>query len=458
MIWKPHPKQEFALQRSEFEILYGGSRGGGKTDAGLVFLTDGIENRRYRALVIRKNADDLSDWVSRAIQFYSGLGANVAYRPAIITFPSGAVIRTGHLKDDQAYTKYQGHEYQRMVIEELTQIPDEKRYLQLLSSCRSILPGIPAQIFCTTNPGGVGHGWVKKRFVDPSPPNTPFLDKTSGRSRIFIPAKIDDNPTLMTADPSYVKFLDALKDTDIELWKAWRMGDWNTFAGQYFSDFKRELHTTTPFEPLDSLPKFGGIDWGMRAPFVFLAGALQKVKYINEKGEDYKFNRVWIYREISGTERTPQEWSGEIIKCVVLKQFDWIRGDPAMFHRNEDGSRSIADQFQEMGVSILPANNDRIGGWTVVKNWLSLAPDGLPYLIISEQCNGLITTLPDLVHDEKNVEDVDTDGPDHHSDALRYLLVHLDWIDANVGTVSRPQPRESEIKRFVPVLDVSKFR
>ena len=218
--WKPHPRQEFALQTDEYEVLFGGSRGGGKTDTGLVWLTYGIENPRYRALVIRKNADDLSDWVDRAIYFYSGMGGKIAYRPAVITFPSGAVIRTGHLKDDQAYTKYQGHEYQRMLIEELTQIPDEKRYLQLLSSCRSTVSDLKPQIFATTNPGGLGHGWVKKRFIDPSPPDTTFEDPTSGRTRIFIPAKIDDNPTLMDIDPDYVKFLDALKDSDVELWKA----------------------------------------------------------------------------------------------------------------------------------------------------------------------------------------------------------------------------------------------
>ena len=103
--WHPHPKQEFALRQNVYELLYGGSRGGGKTDSGLVWLTEHINNPRFRGLVIRKNADDLSDWLDRAYFMYKLLGVKIAYRPAVLTFPSGAVIRTGHLKDDQAYTK-----------------------------------------------------------------------------------------------------------------------------------------------------------------------------------------------------------------------------------------------------------------------------------------------------------------------------------------------------------------
>ena len=165
--WRPHPgKQEEALRRNEFEVLYGGQRGGGKTDAGLVWLTEYIQHPRYRALVIRKNSEDLSDWIDRAAYLYQRYGARPTGKPATITFPSGAKIRTGHLKDDLAYTKYQGHEYQRILIEELTQIPDETRYLQLISSCRTSIPELIPQIFCTTNPGGLGHAWVKARFID----------------------------------------------------------------------------------------------------------------------------------------------------------------------------------------------------------------------------------------------------------------------------------------------------
>lgn len=440
MEWRPFPKQEIALQRPEYEILFGGSRGPGKTETGLVWLTEHLDHPRFRALVIRKNSDDLSDWLDRANRMFSGFGVSIAYKPAILRFPSGAIIRTGHLKDDQAYTKYQGHEYQRILIEELTQIPDEKRYLQLIASCRTTVGDITPQVFCTTNPGGVGHQWVKARFVDPSPPITPFGD--TGRRRIYIPATIDDNPELTTKDPHYVKTLDALRETDEELWKAWRLGSWDTFAGQFFKEFRRDLHTCPPFVPKKGLTIVGGMDWGRTAPFAFLLGALQ-----TKEMEGKVYYRLFIFMEVYGTDKNPKEWA-DIIK-TKLRGFDlstkdirWIRGDPAMFTKGADNSMSIADQFLREGIRIQPASNDRIGGWSVVHNWLSLAPDNNPYLIIGENCNNTIRTLPSLIHDENRVEDVDTTGEDHTGDSLRYMVKHLKWVDGRVGGVGHTGTRK----------------
>ena len=233
--WRPHPKQEKALLSTAFETLYGGARGGGKTDTGMAWLLYDKDNPRYKALVIRQNSTDLTDWVDRARVMYSGTGAKFAYNPCIISFPSGAKIYTGHLKDENAYEKYQGHEYHRMLIEELTQIPSEERYLKLISSCRSTVDGLPARVFATANPGGVGHTWVKKRFIDPSKPNIEFKDEVSGRTRVFIPATVDDNPTLVEKDPEYIKFLESLPH---DLKRQWRHGDWADIAikGAYYQD------------------------------------------------------------------------------------------------------------------------------------------------------------------------------------------------------------------------------
>ena len=156
VLWKPHKgPQTYALSIKDcYECLYGGARGGGKTDAGIVWMLKETANSLFRGLVIRRTADDQSDWLDRASRIYTN--AKFVGKPTKIEFPSGAIIRTGHLRDDQAYTKYQGHEYQRMLIEELTQIPDEESYLKLLSSCRSTID-IKPQVFCTANPGGKGH-------------------------------------------------------------------------------------------------------------------------------------------------------------------------------------------------------------------------------------------------------------------------------------------------------------
>ena len=235
VLWQPTTRQSTALERPEFEILYGGARGGGKTDAGLAWLMYDIGNERLRCLVIRRNADDLKDWVDRARIMYRSTGAVFVGNPTEIRFPSGAIIRTGHLNDDNAYEKYQGHEYQRMLIEELTQIAREESYLKLIASCRSTVEGLKAQVFATTNPGGVGHKWVKRRFIDVAPATVPFTDFQSGRTRIFIPALVQDNPHLMQRDPGYIGFLNSLPES---LRKQWKDGSWEdmTVDGSYYGE------------------------------------------------------------------------------------------------------------------------------------------------------------------------------------------------------------------------------
>lgn len=470
MKWYPHPRQIAALERIEFEILYGGARGGGKTDAGLVWLTDHIDNPQYRALVIRKNADDLSDWVDRSIVFYKGLGAMIAYRPAVIKFPSGAVIRTGHLKDDQAYTKYQGHEYQRILIEELTQIPDEKRYLQLLASCRSTVGGIKAQVFATTNPGGPGHLWVKERFVDPSPPNTAFKDTDSGRTRIYIPALVDDNPTLADADPDYVRFLDGLKAVDEELWKAWRLGNWDVFAGMFFKEFRRNTHVINSFIPnSENNVIIGGLDWGYNAPFSFHATEVSR-----RSNEGTTYFRAKTFLEVYANGKHPTEAANMIVEALkfytlTLGDFSSIQADPAMFNRTSDGSVSIRDQFVNTNDGfrkIREGSNDRLPGWAIMHNWLSIAPDGVPYYQITNNCVNLIREMGNAIYDEKKIEELDAES-DHALDDQRYMLKSLKWIDAKVGAVKENKADRDDFrtKMFAPMgdggqlsIDTSKFK
>lgn len=216
------------------------------------------DHPQFRGLVLRRNTDDLKDWVDRADQLYSRL-RNPAIKsgnPPEFRFKSGAIIRTGHLKDESAYTKYQGHEYQRMLIEELTQISEEKRYLKLLGSCRSTVDGLDPRLFATTNPGELGHIWVKKRFIDAGEWGKTVwysADLPDGgkvwRSKVFIHATMDDNPTLISKDPGYVATIEQLKEDDEETYYAWRFGDWDRFAGQMFKEFNREQHVIKPFIP-----------------------------------------------------------------------------------------------------------------------------------------------------------------------------------------------------------------
>lgn len=252
--WQPQPKQAIALVASEDEILFGGARGGGKTDTGQAWLLYDIQESKYRALVIRRNATDLDDWIDRAKRMYAPCGG--VFTGDTFTFPSGARIRTGHLKDSDAYTKYQGHEYQKMLIEELTHIPKESDFEKLLGSCRSTIPTVKPQIFATTNPDGTGYKWVKARWNIPDNPQDVVKTKDEGteRTRIFIPSRVQDNKVLMQADPGYIRFLESIKDEDLR--KAWLEGSWagTQVAGSYYASQVDRAHkeariTNVPYDP-----------------------------------------------------------------------------------------------------------------------------------------------------------------------------------------------------------------
>lgn len=208
----------------------------------MAWITRWANNPKLRFLVIRRNSDDLNDWIDRAKQMWRGLNVEITRSPREARFPSGAKGVFGHLHDDEAYTKYQGHEYQKMIIEELTHIPTEDLYLKLLGSNRSTVSELKPQVFCTTNPGNAGHEWVRKRFVAPAEPNTPF-EGEQGNSRIFIPARVEDNPTLVDKDPDYVKYLESLPEN---LRKQWREGSWEeleiegSYYGKNFSELKEK--------------------------------------------------------------------------------------------------------------------------------------------------------------------------------------------------------------------------
>lgn len=410
-IWTPHEGQQTeALTRGEFEVLYGGARGGGKTDAGLAWLVREAHNPSLRALVLRRNSDDLRDWVDRANTMYSQLGAVRVGNPPEFRFPSGAIIRTGHLKDENAYTKYQGHEYHRLLLEELTQIPLEKNYLRILSSCRSTVPGLEPRVFATTNPGGVGHMWVRKRFIDPAIPGTTIWD--NNRSRVFIQATIDDNPTLMQNDPNYIYTLEALKESDPETYRAWRYGDWDVFAGQVFREFSRTKHVIRPVLPKMGFHHILGMDWGYSESSAYAGYASAVIPMKTEDGDT--FNRVITYKEWYGNQRSPDSWAEDIYSKMPWG-FNSGVCDPAMHNPKSDGSTPIRELFEEKWkdmnddywLSLDRGSNNRIQGVALIHNWLSIAPDGQPYWMITENCLELIRTLPSLAYDQHRIDDVD---------------------------------------------------
>lgn len=424
IFWQPHPgKQTLALKQTAFEILYGGARGGGKTDGGMAWLLRPFVDypeivHKYRALIIRKNAKDLRDWNDRARLFYRNVGGKVVGSPPEIRFSNGALFRTGHIADSNAYNQYIGHEYQRINWEELTQTPTEIDYLKVLSSCRST-NGIAPQIFATTNPGNVGHVWTSKRWgIKGKPPYKikSITDPETGRTRIFIPSKISDNPTLVESDPGYAAFLNGLPEP---LRSAWRDGDWSVFAGQYFSELSSIDHGIEPYEIPKHWDLIGGLDYGETAPTAF---GLYTIDTANN----------WIIRvgEYYQAGRTASE-NARNIKQFCLEN-KWTGGrlpsriysDPSMWVKkklDEYTQESPTDKFNEYGLFLLQANNDRIPRWRICKEALHEKT----FKYFRGENPVFEELIPAQVHDENKVEDVKKCDIDHVADEWGYLMIML---------------------------------
>lgn len=424
IIWKPHPgPQTEILTRSESELLFGGARGGGKTEAGFAWLMEPpfAENPRCKGLVIRRNADDLSDWVERARMFFEGQG-KITGNPPIIRFTSGAFVRTGHLKDEGAYTKYLGHEYQKILIEELTQIPTLKLYLQLISCARSTVPGIDAQIYCSTNPGGVGHRWVKERFVKLAQNHT-YFDPISKKSRIFIPSRVTDNPTIMENDPHYIHFLDSLPPG---LREAWRDGNWDVFEGQFFPMFSKDMEIK-PFMIPEEWLLYGSLDpaWGGTCSFGLSAidytGFIYRLFTYQGAGLSVKQNSENIRDYIRGF-----QWTDSRNPSMI------VAGRDAFAQKDRHGvvtsDYTFSDIFTEItGLSLTRGADNpgqRIPGWWAVKDCLAQNKWGY----FENFNNLLIEEFVDVEADEKIVEDLkglgrDPNVKDHGLDENRLLIM-----------------------------------
>ena len=427
------------------ELCFGGSRGGGKTMVGLAWLLDYTDNPKFRGLVIRRNAEDLTDWISRARTFYPY--AKVVGKPAEVRFPSGAVIRCGHLSSDDAYTKYQGHEYQKILIEEATQIPSEESYLKLISSCRSTVDELTPKVMLNCNPGGKGHTWVKRRFVDVGEHEKPYKDPITKRLRMYIPATIYDNPTLMEKDPDYVNYLKGLPEP---LRSAWLLGDWNIFTGQYFAEWDTKIHVIDSEEAEKigfnkyNNTHYMGIDWGFANPFSALWCQVTDDK------------TVFVYDELYGTERHPAEWGSLIQARNRERNITLALGDPSMWARNPMAwnspevsaytDSSIADCLSDYIPSFMKANNSRVNGWQNMAQLMHYTDKTMPsFYVIKGTCPNLIRTIPEMIRCDKNPEDVDTTLEDHAVDSCRYMLSH-------VIAPNKPKPKKSYMQQKIDEL------
>jgi len=426
--WIANPRQTEVLKRREREVLYGGARGGGKTEVGQVWLLEYLDDPRFRGLVIRQNAEDLFDWVERIKDFYAPIpGIKITGKPVVIRKHNGGVIRAGHLKDDDAYRKYLGANYTKILIEELTLLPTLRQYEMLISTLRSSIAGLEPQLLATTNPGNAGHLWVKNYFVELADGKT-YYDEF-GASRIFIRSSVFDNPHLVKNDPMYVQKLRGYKDENLR--KAWLYGDWDVFIGQFFTMWNPEIHvkSSAQIKISPEWKRYRSIDPAFRNPTSCLWAA------VDEEGN------IYIYREMLESELTTtvasqyiHELSGseQYVSTVIDPSSKAPRGEGTSKSHDHYTRQSERDIFHRNGIYTTLANNDRVNGWKRIKDLLyfNLDKNTKPRLYIMETCPLLISHIPaanyhDTIPDDINQKELDGHYHWDDLDALRYLVMHI---------------------------------
>ena len=413
-IFQVTPRQRDFICSDADETLFGGAAGGGKSYAQMIDAL--IFAGRFpgsRQLILRRTIRELErSLIPVSSQIFPRAAGKFLKSDSLWLMGNGSVIEFGHCQYETDVTRYQSAEYDVIRFDEVTHFT-EYQYTYLISRVRGA-NDFPKQIKSTTNPGGIGHDWVKKRFIDVLTPNT--VTQFDGGSRLFLPAKVTDNIFLMQRDPNYRKRLKNLTPHDR---KALLDGDWDLQEGRYFPEFSREIHIVQPFEIPAHWKRYLSVDYGLDMfAALWIAAA--------PDGHSY------VYREVYEPGLILSE-AAERIKQLETESVYLRLAPPDLFNRRQETGRSAIEIWQSLGLYFEKSSNRRIDGWYAVKELLKPIPDGMggftAKLQVFPECRNLIRTLGALRHDSKNPNDA-ADTPHeltHAPDALRgYALAICD--------------------------------
>lgn len=425
-MWYPQKGTQFdAIQaRWCYELFFGGAAGGGKSDFLLGDFLQDVFNFKsaWRGIIFRRTADDLQELWLRANEIFPDTGARWREKQRIWQWDNGAFLLFRHYDTIDDFKKYQGGQYTWVGFDELTQWSDPTMYHMMKSRMRSA-KGVPVKrIRAAGNPGGVGHSWVKKYFIDPAPGGyKPITDPKSGRMRMFIPSKLTDNIILMQNDPNYYDDLELVgNETLIRMWKH---GEWDVPLGTFFDSFNKDIHVISKFEIPNSWYKICGMDYGSYYPFCVLwAAVADGVMYPHIPEGSLVFYREW-YGGVDGVGlKMPlplivdgifnREPAGEVIHDRVI--------DPDC--KKSKSGESIIDQIGKHSnwkLHFRPGEPNRKAGWQEMQ--ARLKGRGKPLMYIFPDCYDLIRTMPELIHNPKDPEDVLDNTDDHAGDTARFI-------------------------------------
>ena len=411
VIFKPNagPQTDF-LAAPQRDVLYGGAAGGGKSYAMLIDPLRYAHRSAHRALILRRSMPELRELIDKSRELYPRAFPGCKYKEVekLWSFPSGAKVEFGFLERDADVYRYQGQAYSWIGFDEITHLPTEFGWNYLASRLRTTDPEIETYMRCTANPGGVGATWVKKRYIDPHPPNESFIGADL-LTRKFIPARLEDNPYL-AHDGRYEQMLKALPPTQR---KQLLDGNWDVNEGAAFTEFDIDVHVIPPFHIPISWDRTKGIDYGYASESACIWACI-----------DPTDGTLIVYRELYRKGLTGVDL-GAIITEMELQDPYSVQGvlDTAAWARTGTTGPTVGESLVREGHKLRRADKNRIQGKIQIHEYLKVQQNGRPRLQIFNTCPNLIRELQSIPLDKTNPEDVNTHAPDHAYDALRYLIM-----------------------------------
>jgi hypothetical protein len=373
--WKAQPGPQTKFVDSEaFEAVYGGARGGGKTDAVLGDFSFHAHRHKgaARGLIVRRTRPALEPAIRRGAEIFGAYAAVWSESRSRFEWPSGASLAFRHLDNDADANLYQGHDYTRVYVEELTQFPSPIPVDKLKATLRSAA-GVRCAFRATCNPGGAGHSWVKARYIDPGP----YVEtEEGGLTRVFIPARVADNPALLDNDPTYVERLRQVGSESLV--RAWLEGDWDVSEGAFFDVWSMK-NIVAPFHVPDWWTRLRSFDWGYASPFSVGWWAVAS----DDRASEGPAGPIVIprgalvrYREWYGQGRVgfgPRLEAEDIAAGILEREraakerVEFGVADPAIWARQS--GPSVGERMAVAGVCFYPGDNTRVGRAGAMSGW-----------------------------------------------------------------------------------------
>jgi len=480
MAWEPQLGPQTSAITANWcdELFFGGQRGGGKSDFQLGYQEDGAleYGQGWRGIMFRKSYPELEELQARAMEIFPGEGATYKSQPSgthpfsnCWYWPNGATVQMRYIEHERDYGRYHGRQFTGISFDEVTEYASPVGLFKMLSCLRSA-SGVPCTVRLTGNPGGVGHAWVKQRYIDSGPPMLPYHDAETGLTRMFIPSRTEDNAILLRMDPDYKQRILAATQGNEALREAWLNGNWDIVAGAFFTEWAPSRHVTKPFEIPAQWGRFVSGDWGSARPFAFIWWAVVSDDHRIPDGRTLPRGALVAYREHYGcandTYGNPIYNTGvklpaeQVGRDLVSRSGADTMGvgvlDPACFA--SDGGPSIAERLHigtDHKLLFRPADNTRIarrgalGGWDTVRSRLVGEAEERPMIVFFNSCAHSVRTLPIMQHDEKNIEDLNSDGEDHAVDAVRYACNSRPWAKPSEIKPAARFPQQMTINEII---------